>query len=229
MHSVPKWLSATLTLKEVIYIRTPIIILVGVNVHNFKIVGFAIWSISTEQQITLYPHIDDNNDWRIINATQDNQPEIDWMNYPELVYITSGSRVKLRHVSTEKNLHSHDFRPPVSEVEFQNEVSAYGLPGFAGDLNDDWVVEIEKGDKRDPESGHRVRTLGTQFRLRHALSGCYLFSHKVKLPTWGYEQQEVTCNKNAVKTNSLWVIESSNHPNRKSTNLLILLLSLTYS
>jgi len=150
------------------------------------------------------------------------------MNYPELVYITSGTRVKLRHVSTEKNLHSHDFRPPVSEVDFQNEVSAYGLPGFAGDMNDDWVVEIEKGSKRDQESGHRLRTLGTQFRLRHQLTGCYLFSHKVKLPTWAYEQQEVTCNKNAAKVNSLWVIESSSHPLRKSTNWLVLLLSLTY-
>lgn len=150
------------------------------------------------------------------------------MNYPELVYITSGSRIKLRHTSTEKNLHSHDFRPPVSEVDFQNEVSAYGLPGFAGDMNDDWVVEIEKGSNRDPESSRRVRTLGTQFRLRHYLTGCYLFSHKVKLPTWAYEQQEVTCNKNAAKPNSLWVIESSSHPNRKSTNYPILLLSLTY-
>lgn len=42
MPSVPKWLSATLTRKEVIYIRTPITILVGANVRNFKIVGFAI-------------------------------------------------------------------------------------------------------------------------------------------------------------------------------------------
>ena len=184
--------------------------------------------VSTEQQITLYPHIDENNDWRIINATQDNHPDTDWANYPELVYITSGSRIRLRHISTEKNLHSHDFRPPVSEVDFQNEVSAYGMAGFAGDLNDDWVVEIVKGSKRDPESDHRVRTLGTQFRLRHYLTGCYLFSHKVKLPSWAYEQQEVTCNKNAAKSNSIWVIESSNHPNRKSTNHPILLPSLTY-
>lgn len=131
-------------------------------------------------------------------------------------------------MTTEKNLHSHDYRPPVSEVDFQNEVSAYGMAGFAGDMNDDWVVEIEKGSKRDPESSHRVRTIETHFRLRHYLSGCYLFSHKVKLPTWGYEQQEVTCNKNAAKANSLWVIESNDHPHRKFTNQLILQLWLNY-
>jgi dolichyl-phosphate-mannose-protein mannosyltransferase len=140
------------------------------------------------------------------------------MNYPELLYIENGARVKLRHISTDKNLHSHDFRPPVSEVDFQNEVSAYGMAGFSGDANDDWVVEIEKGNKRDPVSGRRLRTLGTQFRLRHGLTGCYLFSHKVKLPKWAFEQQEVTCNKNAVRANSLWMIESSAHPNRKITN-----------
>jgi len=140
------------------------------------------------------------------------------MDFPKLLYIESGARIKLRHLITEKNLHSHDFRPPVSEVDFQNEVSAYGLPGFAGDMNDDWIIEIEKGSKRDPVSSRRVRTLGTQFRLRHALTGCYLFSHKVKLPKWAYEQQEVTCNKNAVKVNSLWMIESSEHPKRKSAS-----------
>jgi dolichyl-phosphate-mannose-protein mannosyltransferase len=52
--------------------------------------------------------------------------------------------------------------------------------------------------------------------LRHALTGCYLFSHKVKLPEWGFEQQEVTCNKNAVMimANSLWYVETAMHPDR---------------
>ena len=86
------------------------------------------------------------------------------------------------------------------------------MPDFAGDINDDWIVEIEKGDSKDAESSKRLRTLRTQFRLRHASSGCYLFSHKVKLPEWGWEQQEVTCNKQAVKPNSLWFIETAAHP-----------------
>jgi len=123
-------------------------------------------------------------------------------------------RLKFRHVSTEKHLHSHDIRPPVSDVDFQNEVSAYGMDGFAGDANDDWTVEIEQGDRRDKESKKRLRTLRTKFRLRHALTGCYLYSHKVKLPEWGYEQQEVTCNKNAPKPNSLWFVETNSHTGR---------------
>lgn len=85
------------------------------------------------------------------------------------------------------------------------------MTGFMGDANDDWFVEIEKGHSSDKESSKRLRTLRTHFRLRHALTGCYLFSHKVKLPDWGWEQQEVTCNKNAVMANSLWFVETSTH------------------
>ena len=124
-------------------------------------------------------------------------------------------KVRFRHIITDKSLHSHDYRPPISDVDFQNEVSGYGMTGFIGDANDDWFVEIEHGDKSDEESSKRLRTLRTVFRLRHALTGCYLFSHKVKLPDWAFEQQEVTCNKNAVKLNSLWMIEIATHPNRQ--------------
>jgi dolichyl-phosphate-mannose-protein mannosyltransferase len=163
---------------------------------------------STEQQITLYPHRDENNIWRVLNATVDNYEQYDYEHKP-IVYIEDGSRIKLRHIVTDKAMHSHEVRPPVSDVDFQNEVSAYGMTGFAGDINDDWIVEIEKGDSSDKISKKRLRTLRTHFKLRHLNTGCYLFSHKVKLPEWGFEQQEVTCNKNAVKANSLWYVETA--------------------
>jgi dolichyl-phosphate-mannose-protein mannosyltransferase len=170
--------------------------------------------VQAEQQITLYPHRDTNNDWLLINGTDQGHPETDWMDKP-LTYITPGMRIKLQHVVSQKHLHSHDYRPPVSDVDFQNEVSGYGQPGFVGDANDYWIVEIEKGDKKDRESSKRLRTLKTHFKLRHELTGCYLFSHKVKLPEWGFEQQEVTCNKNAVRKNSLWFIETASHVKRE--------------
>jgi dolichyl-phosphate-mannose-protein mannosyltransferase len=121
--------------------------------------------------------------------------------------------LRIEHITTTKRLHSHaDYRPPISEQDFQNEVSGYGFDGFTGDANDYWFLEIYEGDKRDKESSKRVRTLTTKFRLKHVLTGCYLFSHKVKLPEWGWEQQEVTCNKNAPKDNSLWYVETNTHP-----------------
>lgn len=66
---------------------------------------------------------------------------------------------------------------------------------FAGDANDDFIVEIapKTRGKKDKQARHRLRTLRSEFRLRHAMTGCYLFSHKVKLPEWGFDQQEVSC------------------------------------
>jgi dolichyl-phosphate-mannose-protein mannosyltransferase len=174
---------------------------------------------SSEQQVTLYPHRDVNNEWRIINATSEGDPEFDWTTSP-LEYIKPGMKVKLFHIATDRHLHSHDVRPPVSDVDFQNEVSAYGMRGFAGDANDFWVFELAEGDSKDSEARHRLRAIRTRFRLRHYLTGCYLFSHKVKLPDWGYEQQEVTCNKNAKRANSLWYVETSTHEKRMWSFLL---------
>ena len=125
-------------------------------------------------------------------------------------------KIRLEHKTTEKRLHSHDVRPPVSEVDFQNEVSGYGFPGsvslrlrsispfrsrlirptnsFSGDANDDFIVELSphtRGGQDKHKARKRLRTLRSHFRLRHVMTGCYLFSHKVKLPEWGFEQQEV--------------------------------------
>ncbi|KAG8783515.1 hypothetical protein FRC15_005025, partial [Serendipita sp. 397] len=180
---------------------------------------------SKQQQITLYPHIDANNNWQIVQPLDPNKKPSNDTEDPlkKLTYVTPGMMIRLQHVITKKHLHSHDMRPPVSEVEFQNEVSGYGFEGFDGDSNDNFIVELDeegggddggrkgngKGWGGDRESGKRLRTLRSVFKLRHQLTGCYLFSHKVKLPEWGYEQQEVTCNKNPTRLNSLWFIETN--------------------
>lgn len=183
---------------------------------------------SQQQQITLYPHSDDNNDWLIVKAPgpEDAAPKLDdkghplrpedevsrW-HQPPIRYLTHGMEIRLIHKTTDKRLHSHDTnRPPVTESDYQNEVTAYGFEGFGGDANDNFHVEIVAGDKSDPYSSTRVRTLRTHFRLRHTLTGCYLFSHKVTLPDWGFGQQEVTCNKNPTMPNSLWYVETNTHP-----------------
>ncbi|KAG0696146.1 MIR motif-containing protein [Suillus ampliporus] len=108
------------------------------------------------------------------------------------MYINHGSCIKSRHTVTNKALHSHDVRLPVSDVDFQNEVSGYGMAGFICDINN---------NGSDEESSMRLRMLRMHFKLRHLNTGCYLFSHKVKLPEWGFDQQKVTYNKNAVKAN----------------------------
>ncbi|KAL7275884.1 Dolichyl-phosphate-mannose--protein mannosyltransferase 1 [Rhizina undulata] len=172
---------------------------------------------SKQQQITLYPHKDDNNVWVMENQTN---PEggVGIGGFDEIVpplLIEDGALVKLYHATTDKRLHSHDVRPPVTEADWQNEVSAYGYKGFEGDANDIFRIEIVKHLSDGAVAKKRLRTIETKFKLVHTLTGCVLFSHKVKLPDWGFEQQEVTCARGATLPNSVWYIESNDHPQLK--------------
>ncbi|KAI7035359.1 glycosyltransferase family 39 protein, partial [Hortaea werneckii] len=102
-----------------------------------------------------------------------------------------------------------------SEADWQNEVTAYGYEGFEGDANDLFRVEIVKHLSDGTEAKSRVRTIESKFKLVHLMTGCTLFSHKVKLPDWGFDQQEVTCAKGGSLPNSVWYVESNSHPNLK--------------
>ncbi|KAH8648388.1 Dolichyl-phosphate-mannose-protein mannosyltransferase-domain-containing protein [Xylariales sp. PMI_506] len=176
---------------------------------------------SQQQQITLYPHKDENNIWLLENQTQPLDIKGEpingtdaWDHFTNVTenYIRDGDVIRLYHTSTHRRLHSHDVRPPVTEAEWQNEVSAYGYEGFPGDANDLFRVEIVKKQSLGSIAKERVRTIQTKFRLVHIMTGCVLFSHKVKLPEWASEQQEVTCAKGGTLPNSIWYIESNEHP-----------------
>ncbi|OJD16883.1 hypothetical protein AJ78_02980 [Emergomyces pasteurianus Ep9510] len=172
---------------------------------------------SKQQQITLYPHNDENNVWIVENDTLPlgEYGEIEgptaWDNLTTS-NVVDGSVIRLYHITTHRRLHSHDVRPPVTEADWQNEVSAYGYEGFPGDANDLFRVEIVKSMSDGDEAKERVRTIQTKFKLIHLMTGCALFSHKVKLPTWGFEQQEVTCAKGGTLPNSIWFVEQNDHP-----------------
>jgi dolichyl-phosphate-mannose-protein mannosyltransferase len=43
--------------------------------------------------------------------------------HKSIVYVEHGTRIKLRHIVTDRGMHSHGVRPSVSDVDFQNEVS----------------------------------------------------------------------------------------------------------
>ncbi|CCK68236.1 dolichyl-phosphate-mannose-protein mannosyltransferase PMT1 KNAG_0A05720 [Huiozyma naganishii CBS 8797] len=162
---------------------------------------------SEQQQITLYPHLDDNNKW-IIELS--NFPGA---TLPSFQNLTDGTSIRLLHSLTHCRLHSHDHKAPVSQfADWQKEVSCYGYTGFEGDGNDDWILEIDKDASTPGPAQERVVALDTKFRLRHALTGCFLFSHEVQLPEWGFEQQEVTCATQGKPHLTLWYIEDNVNP-----------------
>lgn len=118
--------------------------------------------------------------------------------------------IRLRHMNTQRRLHSHEIAPPVSPDEFQKEVSAYGEAGCVGDSNDVWIVEAYNDDTSHDAQPWMV--LRTMVRLRHSNLGCYLFGHDVQLPEWGQNQLEVTCSTQGKVENSFWYVESNYHP-----------------
>lgn len=183
---------------------------------------------SHQQQITLYPFTDENNEWILIKAPEDGEyakkedghwitPDDEYTRfYNNVTYVKDGDSLRFLHKKTMVRLHSHhNHRPPVSNGEYQNEVTGYGFPEerFGGDYNDHWVIEIYK-QPREVRTADKKRpiTLRTIFRLRHAMLHCYLYSHDVRLPNWAFDQQEVTCNNQPPMENSLWYFETSEHP-----------------
>jgi len=80
-----------------------------------------------------------------------------------LTSVTCGSKIRLEHTGSTKNLHTHNFKSPISGNQ---EVSAYGDDRGEGDDNDNWIVECEG----------KYWVKGGIFQLRNEVTGVYLSS-----------------------------------------------------
>ena len=151
-----------------------------------------------QQQMTTYSFKDDNNVFRI-------KPwDIEWPSDAEPIIVKSGDVVRLEHLATKRNLHSHKEPAPITKVHYQ--VSGYGENG-TGDSNDIWIVEVV-----GEQVGAPVQTLSSIIKLYHYNIKCALHSHSRQLPKWGWEQLEVTCNPSIFDAGNLWNVEYSfNH------------------
>ncbi|KAJ7697642.1 MIR motif-containing protein [Mycena rosella] len=153
---------------------------------------------SRQQQVSLVPERIAATKWRVYNASANYSTRTrDALQHPRLP-IPDASTLKLEHVVTGKHLHSHDILPPVSKDKYLQEVSAYGFPGFVGDANDSWDLELTEDSA--------VLTMASPVRLRHMLTGCFL-SAGGTLPEWGLGLREVICTRGAV--GDLWLIEEA--------------------
>ena len=80
--------------------------------------------------------------------------------------IAFGTRMRLTHVQTTCNLHSHTMRSPLSG---QQEVTGFGERG-EGDRADDWIVQPKRNSK-----DHYWR-IGDDVFLKHSDTNMYLGS-----------------------------------------------------
>ncbi|PBC33846.1 Protein O-mannosyl-transferase [Apis cerana cerana] len=149
-----------------------------------------------QQQITTYSHKDDNNLWLIKMFDTDDIPS-------EPILVKHGDLIRLEHVITHRNLHSHKEIAPISKKHYQ--VTGYGENG-TGDANDVWKVLIVNG-----KDGDIVETVTSKLKFVHCLYHCVLTCSGKTLPKWAYSQQEVSCNPNMRDKNALWNIEDNNY------------------
>lgn len=165
--------------------------------------------------MTLYPHRDNNNWWRVLKADIFEEPRNDLLasdNSTWLQYVRAGETIRLEHVETApQKLHSHDIPAPVTDTDYNKEVSAYGFPNHAGDANDNWLLKIDH-DSRMPEAGEFLQARRSKFRLMHTYQDCYLYASYERLPDWGYGQQEISCISEALKPKTMWQIDESQNP-----------------
>ncbi|KAF9577841.1 Protein O-mannosyltransferase 2 [Lunasporangiospora selenospora] len=163
---------------------------------------------SRQQQITCYHHNDTNNMWFFKRPTSNPLKKVinsEGVEEEEIQFIHTGDTVRLVHFNTRRNLHSHQIRAPVTYEHW--EVSGYGEEED-GDENDEWIVEIVDEQSNNRMDG-TLRALASSFVLRHKRLGCLLTAERTSLPSWGFNQIEVFCDRRA-KTNraySIWNVE----------------------
>lgn len=170
---------------------------------------------SLQQQMTIYPFRDENSYFQIKRTYIFNNQT------PELrkeeagfVGISSGDSIRLLHVQTRVNLHSHDMRMSWNEDKDFNEVTGYAQASTEiGDANDHWVIEVVDSATTKTRGLVKkdVKAIRTLFRLRHEITGCYLMSKNFKLPKWGFAQQEVSCSKKGRYDLTVWRVEYTTH------------------
>ncbi|KAJ3030033.1 UNVERIFIED_CONTAM: hypothetical protein HDU68_010281, partial [Siphonaria sp. JEL0065] len=161
-----------------------------------------------QQQMTVYPFKDENGEFLIRKELKVdvNGTAID-PTVTGLEYLKNGDVIRLEHVVTKKRVHSHDVRAPVTNNEHHWEVSGYGDETWSGDTNDNWIVRI--ADKNvDIDDPQPIKAINTKIRLIHVNNRHY----DVKLPEWGFGQQEVTCAENSGRAGAVWLIEANENP-----------------
>lgn len=149
-------------------------VLTGALLHSHSY-SYGHNGTSGQQQVTGFMGYDGNDYWQI--KGKHGEPK-DARNGE---IVKHGDILRLTHVSTGRNLHSHaGFPSPMSN---QQEVAAYGEDG-EGDENDNWRVEAESGGSVEADRNFRLIHCATGFAL-HSHSG---FGHQ----EWTMGQQEVT-------------------------------------
>ncbi|CEP64562.1 putative dolichyl-phosphate-mannose--protein mannosyltransferase LALA0_S12e01750g [Lachancea lanzarotensis] len=154
------------------------------------------------QQVSLFLHSNDgDNEWIVEPYSED-------LAYREqLEPVRNGALIKLRHKNTGKLLRASSAKPPISEQDYDSEVSCTGDWEYKGDADESWRIRFERGK---PAHHDLLCPYTILFSLENKGHECKLLSHDLRLPEWGFGQQEVLCVDPADKARSLFFVDRSN-------------------
>jgi len=99
----------------------------GVRLHSHDV---KYGSGSGQQSVTGSTSPDDHNSYWVIRGKHQDHCD-------RGTPVKCGDSIRLQHLATKRNLHSHLFQSPISHNQ---EVSAYGEEG-SGDTGDNWIVK----------------------------------------------------------------------------------------
>lgn len=125
---------------------------------------------------------DPDNEWIIENKFPDKE------NVMINKKIHDLDQIRLRHRRTGKLLRASTAKPPVSQEEYDLEVSGTGDYNYAGDSDELWTIRVVNGPRLSA-----IKPLESIIKLRNEGHPCTLLAHDIRLPEWGLNQQEVLC------------------------------------
>lgn len=88
---------------------------------HFGVLTCLLWCLIDARtiQITTYTHKDENNKWLIKPYNEEIKP-----NEKDVVLVKHGDLIRLEHIQTKRNLHSHREQAPLTKKHYQ--VTGYG-------------------------------------------------------------------------------------------------------
>ena len=84
-------------------------------------------------QVTAYAHKDENNRFLVKKWNSEGRPELDFLDpnrmneTMEIELVRHGDLIRLEHITTRRNVHTHSEKAPLSKKQFQ--VTGYGEVG----------------------------------------------------------------------------------------------------
>lgn len=134
--------------------------------------------------VTLSPH--EESEWThwIIENTSTDSP---------FKRVRKFDNVKLRHKITGKLLRASDSSPPISEQEYDKLVCTTGDNDYEGKADEKWILETVEYSTSKYANDEMFNVTSDKVQLSNQGRHCTLLGHDIRLPKWGFHDQEVLC------------------------------------